>query len=109
MCFDIQLGNIGSYISFLPEVREMTLLVEGSAVFYLTARNPPIVRVELISGYVDCLLHFGELEFPLDLTVSCSKQLLACLMVPRLPPEAFAPGSAVSHSLTSLLPHPSPP
>lgn len=28
---------------------------------YLTTRNPPITNVELISGYFDCLLEFGEL------------------------------------------------
>lgn len=38
--------------------------------FYLLARNPPIVQVVFISGYLSCLLEFGELEFPLYLTVS---------------------------------------
>jgi hypothetical protein len=40
-----------------------------NASFYLTARNPPIVQAESISGYIkDCLLEFGELEFPLSCT-----------------------------------------
>ncbi|KAL6080311.1 hypothetical protein STEG23_036282, partial [Scotinomys teguina] len=34
------------------------------------ARNAPAGQVELISGYLDCLLEFGELEFPVDLTVT---------------------------------------
>lgn len=36
--------------------------------FYLAARNSPIVQVEDISVYMDCLLEFGEPEFPLGLT-----------------------------------------
>lgn len=31
-------------------------------------QKPPILQVELISGYTDCLLECGELEFSLDLT-----------------------------------------
>lgn len=38
--------------------------------FYVTARNPPIVHLELVSGYLNCLSEFGELEFPLILTLS---------------------------------------
>ena len=38
-----------------------------SACFHLTTRNPPIVQVDPISGYLDCLLEFGELESSLDL------------------------------------------
>lgn len=34
--------------------------------FYLTTRTPSIVQRELSPGYLDCLLEFGELEFPLD-------------------------------------------
>lgn len=34
--------------------------------FYLTLRNPPSVQLEPISEYLDCLLEFGKLEFPLD-------------------------------------------
>lgn len=30
---------------------------------YLTCRNAPIVQVELVSGYLDCLLKFQELIF----------------------------------------------
>lgn len=30
---------------------------------------PLIVKVELISGYLKCIFEFGELEFPLELTV----------------------------------------
>lgn len=40
-----------------------------NAGFYLATRNPPVVQVEIISGYMDCLLELGELEFPLALTV----------------------------------------
>lgn len=35
---------------------------------YLTFRNSPTVHAGLISGCLGCLLGFGELEFPLDLT-----------------------------------------
>lgn len=37
-----------------------------NAVFYLT-RNPPTDQAELISGYLNCLLEFGKLNFPLNL------------------------------------------
>lgn len=40
----------------------------GNAGFYPTSKNPPIVQAKLISRYLDCLLEFGKLEFPLDLT-----------------------------------------
>ena len=33
---------------------------------YLTVRNPPFVKVDLLSQYLDIVLMFGELEFPLD-------------------------------------------
>lgn len=36
--------------------------------FYLTVRNLPRVQVEHISGYLDNILEFGELEFPSDPT-----------------------------------------
>lgn len=60
------------------EVREMAPFGKGNQVhkflrkagFYLTSRNPPIVQVEPIFGYLDCLLKFGEMVFSLDLTVS---------------------------------------
>lgn len=32
-------------------------------------RDPPGVQVEPSSEYLDCLLEFGELKFPLDLTL----------------------------------------
>lgn len=34
----------------------------------LTTRNPPVVQTEPISGYLDCILEFWKVEFPLDLT-----------------------------------------
>lgn len=34
--------------------------------FYLTPRNPPTAQLEHISEYLDCLLEFGKLDFPLD-------------------------------------------
>lgn len=50
--------QIGScFMSFLKHVG-----------FYLTARNSLIVQVEVISGYLYCLLESGEEEFPLDRT-----------------------------------------
>lgn len=57
-------------------VREMTPLVHGNwfpqclrnVGFYLTLRNPPAVQVELVSGYLDSLSEFWELEFSFDLT-----------------------------------------
>lgn len=36
---------------------------------YLTAGNPPVVQVKLISICLDSLLGFGELKFPLVLTI----------------------------------------
>lgn len=65
-------------MSPLPEAREMTHCGSKTrchkflrnAGFYLTARNNPTVQVELISGHLDSLLEFGELEIPLDLTSS---------------------------------------
>lgn len=40
-----------------------------NSVFSLAASNLLIAQVELISGYLDSLLEFYEMEFPLDLTV----------------------------------------
>lgn len=42
-----------------------------NASFSLTVRT--VVQVEHISGYLDCVLEFGELAFPLDL-ISRSSQ-----------------------------------
>lgn len=64
-----------SHIFIPAEAREVTLLVEENhfpkflhnAGFYLTPRNPPVVQVELIFGYLDCFLEFGKLEISLDL------------------------------------------
>ena len=39
-----------------------------NACFCLTARNLSIVQAEPISGYLDCILEFWKVEFPLDLT-----------------------------------------
>lgn len=39
-----------------------------NAGFYLTFRKPSTVHVELIFGYLDRLVEFGEVEFPLHLT-----------------------------------------
>jgi hypothetical protein len=39
-----------------------------NAGFYLTMTNPPVDQVELISGYLNAFLEFGEFEFSLDLT-----------------------------------------
>lgn len=36
--------------------------------FYLTASSPPIVQVDIISGYMCCFLEFEELEFRLYVT-----------------------------------------
>lgn len=58
----------------LPDVREMTpfgreeLAFLRSAGFYLTRENPFVVLLELIPGYLICLLEFWELAFPLVLT-----------------------------------------
>lgn len=38
--------------------------------FYVISRNPPIVQVEFISGYLNYYLEFGKLEFSLDLTIT---------------------------------------
>lgn len=63
MIFDMLTGTTGSHLSLLIEVREMTPFQRWEpAGFYLTARYPPIVQVELISGYLHCFLEFGELR-----------------------------------------------
>lgn len=54
MGFGTCVGATDSYLSLLPEVREMTLLVEGGQFqkflrndgFYLTVRNPLLVQDE---------------------------------------------------------------
>lgn len=56
MSFDVLIGTICSYMLLLPEIREMTPLDRWNqfhkflrkADSYLTARNPPIVQLELI-------------------------------------------------------------
>lgn len=75
MHFDKLIGITGIHRALMPEGREMTPFGRGEPVsqvpkecFYLISRNPPIVQGELISGYLGCLLGFGKLEFPLDLT-----------------------------------------
>ena len=72
--------NVNGAIHLLcPEVREMSclLLMDGNWFYkflkntgFLSARNPPTVQCELISGLLDCLLEFRELEFLLDLTAA---------------------------------------
>lgn len=37
--------------------------------------TPPVVHVELISGYLDCFWEFGELAFPLNLTTASGAKL----------------------------------
>lgn len=76
MSSDMLIGTTSCQKSFPPAVREMTPFGRGNqhhkflrnASFYLTTRNPPTVRVGPIFVYLDCLLEFGKLEFPLDLT-----------------------------------------
>lgn len=66
-----------SHISTLTTVREITPLgkydqasqVPGEC-WLLSDKNLLMVLSTLVSGYLDCLLEFGGLEFPLDLTVS---------------------------------------
>lgn len=65
-----------SYKSLLPEVKKMAHFGRGNRLykflrnvsFSLTTRNPPKVRLPLTSRYLGCLLDFGDLEFPLDVT-----------------------------------------
>lgn len=77
MSFDMVIGTRESNLSLLPVIREMfplgreevaSQIFLRNAGFYLITRNPPIAQVEPISRYLECLLGFGELEFPLDLT-----------------------------------------
>lgn len=64
------------YVPF-PEARARTLLADGNqfqkflrgAGFYLNHQKFSCSSAELISGYLNCLLEFGELGFPLDLTL----------------------------------------
>jgi hypothetical protein len=60
-------GTTDDHLSLLSEIKEITSFGSGRQLhrflrygFYLTPRNPPIVQ--------DCLLEFGEMGFPLDLT-----------------------------------------
>lgn len=54
--------STASHIPLLPEAKEMTPFDRQrtceflrSAGFYLTSRNPSVVQVELVSGYMHCL------------------------------------------------------
>ena len=71
--------SLESLLSLLPDLRgkktpfvilELSSPVPGEC--WLTTRNlttrNPTVQVELISGYMDCLLESGKLKFPSDLT-----------------------------------------
>lgn len=64
--------QLESHVSLLLEVRgnysfgEQASQVPENAGFYLIAQNPPVIQLGLISGYLDCLLKFEELEFLLD-------------------------------------------
>jgi hypothetical protein len=79
MSFDMLIGITGGPKSLLPEVREMTAFAGGElallflrdAGFRLSCGNPPppVVQAELISGHLDSILGFVELEFPLELTL----------------------------------------
>lgn len=75
MSFDVLIGATVGHLSLLLEIREMTSLgrwkwadkfLENTG-FYLTARRPPVVQVELI---LDIWTALWSLEFPLDLTVT---------------------------------------
>ena len=72
MRFDMLIGASGSHRSLLPVTRGIipfgreglaSQVPEGC--FYLTGRNPSLDQIEPISGYLDCLLEFEELGFPL--------------------------------------------
>ena len=71
MGFDRLLDSTGSHVSFVPEAfgrgKQVCKFLRNAG-FYLTFRKPSTVHVELISGYLDCLVEFGEFEFPLHLT-----------------------------------------
>lgn len=58
------IGTTGRPAFLLPAFRKFP----RNAGFSLTVRIPPTLGVESISGYLDCLLEFGEMEVPLDLT-----------------------------------------
>lgn len=55
--------------------------------FYLATRNPPKVQVKLISGYLECLLEFGKLECPLDLTEEGKNQMASNIFISKLSQE----------------------
>lgn len=64
--FDIPIGTSGSHMSLLP--KGLLLWTDGnqfykSLSFSLTARNPPMVHVELISGYLNCLWSLRNRRF----------------------------------------------
>lgn len=72
----------------LSEVRELTPFgrwelvsqVAEEAGFYLKAINLPIDQVELISGFMNCLLEFGKLGVFLDGTERKSTKLRYCVV-----------------------------
>ena len=68
VCFDILIGtNVTTYV-FWTEGNWFHKFLR-SADFYITARNPPTIQTEPISGYVNCLLEFEELGFPLNVKI----------------------------------------
>lgn len=71
MGFYRMLGSTGSHVFLLPEAfgrgKQFRKFLRNAG-FYLTFRKPSTVHVELISGYLDRLIEFGEVEFPLHLT-----------------------------------------
>lgn len=72
----MMIGTTSSQVSLLPELKKVTPSGRGEAAsqvpenadFYLSATNLLIVQVESISGYLDCILEFGESACPLVLT-----------------------------------------
>lgn len=64
-------------ILIVTTVTKCLIWIEGNwlhklprnAGFSITARDPAIVLIESISGYLNCLLEFEELGFPLNVKI----------------------------------------
>ena len=65
-------GTTESHLSILRVIGrgEVALQVPEEYWLFSNHRNPPVFRLNPFVGiWTDCLLEFGEMEFPLDLTI----------------------------------------
>lgn len=77
MSFDVLISTTNDHLHLLPEVREMIPFgreelasqVPKECCLLSNCQKSP-AQVEFISGSLYCLLEFGDVEFPCDLTLS---------------------------------------